>query len=123
MTNQSIDSINLVCPSKMKYYDMIDRTKYGTSGVCPQNMYTTKTKVPEALHPHVIKENPCKLNEGNYAEVINYRNKKYSCHNMDKSFPRFGYYDMPCMETQYKNKDFYNLNRALFHFHRSFMNE
>lgn len=123
MTNKSIDSINISCPSKMKFYDMIDRTKYGTHGVCPQNMYTSKTKVPEQINKNVIKQNPCKLDEGFYTESKNNRDKKYSCHTLNKVFQRYGYYDMPCLETQYKNKDFYNLNRALFHFHRSFMNE
>ena len=117
MTQKSFDAIDIPCSTKMNYYNTTDLSKYGMRGRCPTQMYNTTTKLPERIKQSVIDTNPCKLNEGFYSQKINYRDKKHACYALKTEYPRYGYYDMPCLPTTYKKTDYYNLNRVLFHFH------
>ena len=113
MIYKQLDHVILPCDTKMNYYNSLDLSKYGTSGVCPQQLYNSKTILPPTIKESVIKKNPCKLNEGLHTENINYRNKKYSCYSLDKKHSGYGYYDLPCLKTAYRNKDYYNLKRKV----------
>lgn len=119
MKEISLDQTKIPCIPKMNYYNPLDLTKYGTRGVCPTQMYETKTRLPEPIQPHVKESNPCKLNEGFYTPHVNYRDKKYSCHNLDKTYKRYGYYDLPCLPSSYKNTNYNDLNRVMLHHFRS----
>jgi len=83
----------------------------------------TVTICPKYVNKSIQKyNNPCKLNQGVYTEDINYRNKGLSCHNSNNNNKIYGYYDLPCHKSAYKNTNYYNLNKNLYQFHESYTN-
>ena len=121
MSNKSLDFINYNCYTNMKYNNSLDLSKYGTSGICPNNIYKKNKEYIYLINKFSNKNNPCKLDHGKYIQETNYRNKLLSCHTYDNN-KRYGYYDLPCLKSTYKNTNYYNLNKNLFHFYESHNN-
>ena len=119
MTNKLNNLNNIYCYSKMNYNNQIDLTKYGTTGIKPQDIYKPINNTINKINNNIILNNPCKLNEGFYKENMNYRNKLYSCYKNNNNHKRYGYYDLPCLKSSYKNTNYYDLNKNLLHFYYS----
>ena len=91
------------------------------SSICPKNIYKPINKYINKINDNSINNNPCKLNQGFYTENINYRNKVLSCYT-NSTNKRYGYYDLPCHKSAYKNTNYYDLNKNLIQFHESHNN-
>ena len=118
MPFESVDNLNIQKCNGLNHYDMIDRTKYGTHGICPQKLYSAKPTLYK-LNPEIEKKHSCMIDQQDFKSMKGSKDDNSNCLN-DRTFKRRGYFDSPCVKSAYRNKEYYNLDRGLIYFNTQY---
>ena len=118
MPQETIDDLNIQKCYGLNHYDMIDRTKYGTHGICPKKLYDAKPVIYR-LKPEIEKKHSCMIDQQNFQSLKASKNDISQC--LTKTtHKRLGYHDTPCLKSAYRNKEYYNVDRAMIYFNTQY---
>ena len=118
MPQGTVDNLNIQKCNGLNHYDVIDRTKYGTYGILPKKLYDAKPTIYK-LKPEIEKKHACMIDQQDFQSLKGSKNDISQCLT-DTTHKRLGYHDIPCLKSAYRNKEYYNVDRAMIYFNNQY---